>query len=283
YLITLTSPSSEEQTQVLGPGETGATFSGLELGEWTIRVDARNNESGVVTIATDETTATVQNAMTTTVSLTVVPVEGAGTLTLTLEWPEGLLATPGIVATLAPDSESTGADISAGFTIDTSDAMHTATYSESHPTGSEYQLVIGITDGGEPVWGPDVVAVHIIEGRASAGTYTIGEDEFTLEGSLEVNIGSDLRNPYTIALSGQQEVIAPTDTMTVEASLDPTAGPDVSYEWYLNGNLQADTGNSITIGGDTGVGVSAGSAYRLSLLVVDTNTLSSESIGFRVE
>ena len=78
-----------------------------------------------------------------------------------------------------------------------------------------------------------------------------------------------------------EDVIAPTDEMTVVASLDPTDEPD-SYDWYLNGVLQAVDGDTIVIGG-TGAVVEDGTSYRLSLVTQHGSILSSQSASFRVD
>lgn len=276
YVVSISGPTGT-QSQTLDGGATTTTFSGLVTGEWTVTVNARNNDATPVIIATASASATISANQTTTVNLTVTPVSGQGTLQLDLSWPDALLAEPAVIATLTPQS-GTAQNITAGFTVDTSGVPDTASYGESWDAGY-YTLRLDLTDGGTPVW-QEVAAVRIIEAETSVGSYTLAESDINVV-ALEVNIDADLQNPYAITLTGQQAQITTADDMTVTATLDPVGTPD-SYEWYLNGALQSGvTGSAITIG-PSGVAVSAGTAYRLSLLVTDGVTLSSEATSFEV-
>lgn len=279
YVVTVSGPA-DSQTQTLDGTATTTTFTDLAVGDWTVTVNARNADATPVIIATATGVGTVEAGQTATVNLTLTPVSGQGTLQLDLSWPDALLAAPGVTATLTPQS-GTAQPVSP-FTIDTSGAPDTASYLDTWDAGY-YTLRLDLTDGGTPVW-QEVVAVRIIEGETSVGSYTLSASEInvvTETGALEVNIGADLQNPYTITFAGQQAQITTADDMTVTATLDPVGTPE-SYEWYLNGALQGTvTGNAITIG-PSGVAVNEGTAYRLSLLVTDGVTVSSEAIIFEV-
>ena len=282
YVITVSGPA-DTQTQTLDGTATTTTFTGLVVGAWTVTVNARNNDATPVIIATAtaSATGTIVADETTTLNLTVTPVSGQGTLQLAVSWPDTLLADPGITATLTPQS-GTAQSITAGFTVDPPEAPNTASYLASWGAGY-YTLTLDLTDGGTAVW-QEVVAVRIIEGETSVGSYTLSASDINVvaeTGALKVNIGADLQNPYTIAFTGQQSQITTEESMTVTATLDPVGTPD-SYEWYLNGALQSGvTGNAITVG-PSGIAVTEGTAYRLSLLVTDGVTISSEATSFEV-
>jgi len=281
YHITISGPG-ETQSQTISEGESTASFSSLEPGEWTVTVNARNGDDPPVVIATGETAAAVLNEQTTTVDITVLPVEGQGTLNLTIDWPAGLLTAADVTASLTPDS-GTEQDISDQFTIDTGVDPNTASYMGSWDAGY-YTLNLFLTDEGSQVWG-DMIAVRIIAGETSIGQYSLQESELNLVeilgGTFEVNVGSNLQNPYTITLNGQQGEIGPAEDMTINAVLDPAGSPD-SYEWYLDGDVQEGfTGNSITLG-PSGVPVEAGKTHQLTLAVHDGSSISTEKTSFRV-
>jgi len=281
YHITITGPG-ETRSQTIGDSQSTAAFSSLEQGEWTVTVHARNGDDPPVIIAQGEDTATILNEQTTIVDITVLPVEGQGTLDLTIEWPAGVLTSADMTASLMPES-GTEQDISSQITIDTGVDPNTAGYVGTLDAGY-YMLSLSLTDEGSQVWG-NVIAVRIIAAESSVGVYTLQESELSLVevtgGTFEVNIGADLRNPYTITFNGQQAEIGPTEDMTINAVLDPAETPE-SYEWYLDGELQEGiTGSSITIG-PSGIWLADDTSHRLTLLVRDGVTLSSETAIFHI-
>ena len=282
YEASLAGPGTP-QSQPLASDATTTTFTDLVPGDWTVTVDALNADDPPTVIARDEQIVTIEAGMTTIANMSLSPLAGNGTLELTVEWPAGLLAAPDVEAILTPESGG-ATDISTGFDPGTSGTFDFLSYSATEWAAGYYTLSLALTDGAVTVWGPEIVAVRIISGEASIGAYTLAEADLNLleqVGSVQVNIGVDLQNPYTVALSGQQDTIAPDGTMTVTAALTPAASATVDYDWYLNGTLQADDGDSIVL--DSADNLVDGMAYRLSLIVRDGPTISSESTSFRVD
>jgi len=284
--ITLSGPGGAVASESLDGAATTTTFANLVVGEWSINVDALNASTPPLTIARDTATATIQAGQVATVSMTVLPLAGEGSLTLTLSWPDGVVASPGIAATITPQGEVTGTEIGTLFSIDTTTDpdVDIATYSGNFASGY-HTLSIAITDGNATVWPASVESVWIADQQNTQGTWVITIDEMdpVAEGSLEVDVDADLQNPYTITFDATPATIDPAVGTTITATLDPDVAPD-SYEWYLNGVLQDTyTGNTITLGGAGGVALADGTAYRLSLLVTHAPILSSESFAFRAQ
>ena len=270
-----------------------ATFSGLEPGEWNVTVEGRTGLPDQTIIARGEEIATIVQGQTTTVSMTIGPLDGEGTLRLELDWPAGpaeapFLEDPGVTATLEPVGGGTPVDLSEDFSLNTEGDPHTATYTGAFEAGY-YRLLIALTDGAVTVWA-DAYSVRIAEDLTTLGTFTLAESDLNLTG-LIVTVDADLQNPYEIAFGEVEsevfteldpfpEEIATDAGLTVVAQVTPDDEPD-SWEWYLNGVLQVDvTGDSITIGGDTGVAIEEGTSYRLSLLVTHGSILSSKGVSF---
>lgn len=286
YVITITRGDVSD-SRTVSVAEGTATFDELAAGVWTVSVEGL--AAGGVLVARGNVDASVEPGSVTTISMTIGPLPGEGTLVLNLSWPAGLVVSPRVAATLDRRDGSPPVDLSGGFVIDTGGDPHTASYTGEFVADS-YELQISLKHGGVTVWGPDVAAVSIAEGRTTTGTYTLEEADMNLVGRLTVEVDSDLQNPYDVSFDGLQAQLASDAEMTVTASLSHADGsggtgdppePD-SWEWYLNGVRQADVaGSSITIGG-TGVAVDEGSAYRLSLITVHGPVLSSTGGSFRV-
>lgn len=280
YRITLSGPESVPPQTIDAPQQT-ASFDRLEPGEWTVTVHALNADDPAVIIAAGSATVTVLSQQKADVNVAVTPVQGQGTLDLRLEWPDGSLLVPDVSAVLTSQA-GVAQDISSQFSVDASGAPDVATYSGSWDAGY-YTLTVSLTDEGSQVWG-DMIAVRIIAGEVSSGVYSLSESELNLldrTGALEVNIGADLQNPYTITFSGVQPEIDATQDMTVRAALDPSDPPD-AYQWYVNGTLQRNvSGDSITIG-PSGIWLADDSSYRLTLVVRRGVTISSQTVAFRV-
>lgn len=263
-----------------GPGEQSFSDDGvsggthtqanLSVGVWTVTVEGNNAEGTKIAEGTEAFSITAGD--TTTVSVTVLPVVGTGTLSVTLTWPTLTSADIDIGATLTSD-DGTAADITFAIEGDS------ANYSDSTLVAGYHLLAIQLLDGATVIWGR-IEAVRIIAGQTSTGTYDLTVDDINpaTAGSMEMTIASNLKNPITISFSGQETAILAGTGMTVTASLDP-AGTSDSYQWYLNGAAVAGaTSASITIGSDLEAG-----NYWLDLVVETVDVLSSNYVFFTVD
>ncbi len=224
-----------------------ATLTELAFGEWVVTVDAYNAEG--MLIGSGQATATVHTGQTTTVAVTVVPLSGSGTLSLTVGWSVAQVETPAILASLIyPEGTST----SLGFTVAGSAASYT---SSTVPTG--YQtLTVQLLDSGIPVMGA-VEVVRIVKDQTTTGVYS-----FTVVnepgGSIQVNIDPELADPIPVSISGVPSTLEGGSSVTASATVgDGTSG--VVYVWYVNGVSQG-TGSSYSVGGGLAVGY-----YRLDV------------------
>ena len=245
---------------ISGTGPGGAAFSftsaqppvmasNLEPGVWNITANAKN-AAGTV-IAMGEQYITLYPGQSQTVNITVSPVEGYGTVDITMYWSPGDTWDPSISAQLVP---STGSPIDLGFVIS---PEGTATYTGTDiPTGY-HTLVVQLLDGGELTLGA-VEVVRVIEGQTTSGTYDFYDINLA-EARIQVNITPVMNDPIAVTMSGQIAEFGAGGFMTVEASVPPETG-NVTYVWYINGNALA-TGASYTTPSDLIVGV-----YRLDVV-----------------
>lgn len=250
------SPSSY---QVSGSGPDGATFSmttsetqvavaDLAFGDWTITVDAKN-EQGTV-IGRGQSGIQLQSGAAQSVSIRVVPLDGTGTLQLDVSWTASDVQAPSVTAQLTPSS---GSAISLSFTLGAGSATCTRS---SIPTGY-YTLDLQLRDNGTMVMGA-VEIVRIVKDQTTAGTFAFTEINQEAGSSVQVNITPEMQDPIPVTLSGQAPEILAGGTMTVTASVPAEVG-NVVYTWYLNSQSKA-TGASYTVGS----GLDAG-FYRLDV------------------
>ena len=263
---------------ISGTGPGGAAFSftsaqppvmasNLEPGVWNITANAKNAAGTVIAMGEQHTN--LYPGQSQTLNMTVSPVEGYGTVDITMYWSPDDTYDPSVTAQLVPD---TGAPIDLGFVIATEG---TATYTGTNiPTGY-HTLVVQLLDGGELTLGA-VEVVRVIEGQTTSGTFDFYDINIA-EASIQVNIIPVMNDPIAVTMSGQIAEFGAGGFMTVEASVPPETG-NVTYVWYINGNALA-TGASYTTPSDLFVGV-----YRLDVVAftADGSRAGSATHTFRV-
>jgi len=228
------------------------TIPGLRFGDWTVTVEALN-AAGIV-IGRCQEVVTIHSGVTATLNAVVRPLEGYGSIDLTVIWPADETENPVVRSQLIPKAGST---IDLEFAISTpGTAVCTAA---DIPTGY-YTLVVQLYD--QLLIG-DTLAIGAVEiARILKDQTTVGVFDFPVindpPGKLEVNITPELANPIEVSLSGQAAAIDEGQSMTVTASVPPEVG-NVVYAWYVNGAASA-TGTSFTVGADLEAGV-----YRLDV------------------
>jgi hypothetical protein len=253
---------------VAGTGPGGATFqtsptatspviiTNLKYGDWTVTVDALNKDGDIIGRTQQPAIAAVHAGQNTIVNVTVKPLEGYGTLSLTVTWNTSIIENGNINAQLVPTAGST---ITLNFGSTTPGI---ATYSSSTiPTGY-YTLVLQLQEGITPVMGA-VETVRIAKDATTSGTFDFQQVD-PVGGQITVNITPEMNNPIAITLAGSVNEITEGSTMTVTASVPADTG-NVVYTWYLNGASKA-TGPSYTVGSSLPAGY-----YRLDVTAIAAN------------
>jgi 6-phosphogluconolactonase len=232
--------------ELSGTGPGGATFSqsaaggtvtvgNLAFGSWSVTVDALN--AGGTIIGSGQATAAVQIGHATTLSITVAPLAGNGTLSLTVSWPGAQVDAPSIEATLTP---SAGPAITLSFSVTGSQATYSGT---TMPAGYG-TLQLQLFNHNIPVMGA-VDVVRIVAGQTTSGTYAFTNVNQP-GGPLQVNITPALADPIPVQVSGVGSTVTAGASITATASVTDST-TNVVYVWYLNGVSQA-TGSSYTFG-----------------------------------
>ena len=227
-----------------GPGEASfstptsggtLTIDELTFGTWSITVNALN--AGGATIGSGQATVAVHTGATTAVDITVVPLSGNGTLSVTVSWPDSQVEHASILASLTPPS---GPDLAMSFSAS---GNHADWSSTTVPAG--YQtLTLQLLDTGIPVMGA-VEVVRIVAGQTTRGTYVFTGVNAP-GGTVQVHITPQMAEPIPVTISGVPAALPAGSALTATASVtDGTTG--VVYVWYLNGASVA-TGQGCTLG-----------------------------------
>ncbi len=157
----------------------------------------------------------------------LLPLEGTGTITVSLNWPEELFSDPSVEAFLHTHPESgplmLSADVTAG----------TAQLSGEDIDSGYYILTILLKEHGNTVWG-DTFTVRIITGLDTSGEVDIMEDQLSTEGRCDLQIDTRFYEPLDVSIAGLPvEELPKTLTLTASGVQDPEV--TLEYYWYLDG------------------------------------------------
>ncbi len=258
---------------VTGAGPAGASFSvetsqtsvvvgSLAFGDWTVTVEAKNGD-GVV-IANGTGTTTVHTGQSSSVAVSVRPLDGVGVLDLAVTWNAADTELPAIDAQLVP---VTGEARTLDFTITNG---NTGTFHAEDVATGYHTLIVKLLDNGQLAMGA-VEVVRIVDGGTSAGSFDFPEINKP-GGSVIVTLTPEMADPLTVSIDGAVSMLALGQSMTVTANT-AEAVDNVVYVWYLNGE-SVGTGNTFTFGSSLGIGV-----YRLDVTAVTADGTRAGSAG----
>ncbi|MCK4907106.1 MAG: hypothetical protein KAS64_06130 [Spirochaetes bacterium] len=258
---------------IQGNGPGGSTFSllnitgnnvsinDLVIGSWTVVVYGKN--AAGTTIGSGSSTAIVQADHSTPVSIIINPLNGNGTLSITISWDKEI-PDPNMTATLTKIG-GTPAQIN-NFTY----SINSFSYINSAVAPGYYTLQMQFGSGTNILWGATPV-IRIITGL----TTSVDLNTEIMENGLSINISNDLQNPIEVNINGGQ------DFLTCGTDMSLTAVPELpvdTFAWYLNGTLiSGEIGNSLITGSTLNTGV-----HRIDVIVTKGSVLSSTNIMFTV-
>jgi len=262
---------------VNGAGPAGATFSqtstggpvtvnGLAFGTWSVTVNALD-AAGTV-IGSGQATVSVHTGQTTTVAISVVPLVGNGSLSLTVNWTASQVENASILATLTPPS---GAATPLSFVV----TGNQATFSSTTIPAGYQTLSLQLLDNGVPTMGAVEVA-RIVAGQETSGTYTFTNVNRP-GGTVQVNVTPAMADPIPVSIGGVGATMGVGSSVTTTASVGDGTGNAV-FVWYLNG-VTAGMGSSLTFGSTLAVGY-----YRLDVTayMADGTRAGSATATFQV-
>jgi Tol biopolymer transport system component len=249
---------------VTGSGPRGGSFEvstegtvveipGLDFGDWSVTVYARNAE-GVV-IAKKTQSVAVHAGQTVSAIFIVTPLEGFGSLSLTVRWNKEDTENPRVEGELIP---AEGPALPLPFAVSNGDTGRFG--SDTIPTGY-HTLAFQLLDSGIVTIGA-VEVVRVVKDQLTTGDFEFPEIN-RAGGAVEVNITPDMADPIEVTIHDQREVIRFGESMMCRASV-PAGVSNVVYVWYINGESQS-TGQSYEVRGlDVGI-------YRLDVTAFTTD------------
>jgi hypothetical protein len=253
-----------------GISGNSATIAKLAFGEWTVTVNALNNDAIVIGQGTEK--VTVATNKTTFVEIKVLPLTGKGSLSVTMNW-TGTVENASVSGTIRPIS-TTGSP-QRTFSLDRD---HT-TYSSSKDAengdleAGYYTLLTQLFDTGTLVAGT-AETVRIVAGQSTAGTISLLHVQGA-GGSIEVTITPEMSNPIAVAISRGSATTADARLLNFNASVTGYSATP-SYTWYVNGVLStAATGTTLSLGTSLNEGY-----YRVDVVALGASQAGSAGFVF---
>lgn len=263
YLIKGAGPFSEVFSVTTPPQTT--QVDGLTVGEWTITITVYNSVHIPIGVGT-ATTNVADNAAS-TVSITVSPFDGEGTLDLTVNWIDSEVERPELIATLTP---LVGASRDLNFVV----SQGSATFNAADiPTGY-YTLSLKLLNNGIPTMGATEL-VRIIKDMTTTGSYTFDSVNQTY-GTIDVDIIPEIIDTSKACVYGNVIKKIENETISLRSEVKHYSG-GLTYNWYVDGNLESTNPNF------TFDNTWALANYRVDLLIFSTDGTHAASESIMIE
>ncbi len=258
--VTVTSPNGGSSEYDVEP-DGYIVLDDLVFGTYTICAAAYNADG--ILIGGASATVELNSGERVSVVLNIRPLEGEGTLSLSVFWDETEIQTPLLNASLLNSDGTTTLDM----TIDGAVASCETTLDAGY-----YSLSVSLYDDDYLCFGWMEI-VRIITDQT-----TTGELDFTDAningGSIEVAIDVNLENPLTPVIGNASDIIGVSEPMALSASVEEDLS-DVSYVWYLMGEAVRQGDAYIFMEDEEGT-------YRIDLAAFSSDGSRAGSTGFSV-
>lgn len=265
YVINGTRAGSSD---IVGPVDiTGAThtFSGIPVGDWTITVEAYNDEDQ--RIGEGSTTVVLTGGPKAVATIVVVPLTGTGDFTFVIDWTDNDLVSPSINASFTPDGTEEACQIADSDIVI---AGTSATISLADLPSGYYDFTYSLMDGEE------LFAGNFHEVRILAGQNTSGSEELPVY-PFEVSVVINMNNPFPVIISSEDFILECANTQTF--SVAPADAE--SYQWYLDGTKIVGANEAVCwIDGE---GMAFGWHFLSVKVKKATDWVSSGSVAFYVD
>ncbi len=223
YLITLSREGYNDISS--STGGSSALIGNLAPGTWNVGIDALNAEGTVIARGSGDANVVAGVSGNVSIELAFLEGEGSGTITLTLAFPAGSVAS--VIGTL--DGEPVTFTLTEG---DENGIAH-ATLNIDKPAGA-YSLVAKLKDSANRILTTLVEQVHVF------GNITVA-DEISID-AAEINGPPLAPSAVTAAQNGMNAEISWTDNSNVETSLEIQRSSDSGSTWStLSSSLNANT------------------------------------------
>ena len=202
---------------------TTHTFSGIRVGDWTIIVEALNDDTPPLIIGEGSSTVSISSGTNTNTTVTIVPLSGTGDFSFSLDWSGNLIGNPGVEAYLTHETGSTQTAVDESCIVISGS---TATITVEDLESGYYDFSYILKDGETPFAG-NFHEVRILSGHTSSASEIIPVSPF----EISLSIINNLRNPFAVSITSEDIIMERSSVQSFTAApADAT-----SYQWYLDG------------------------------------------------
>ncbi|MFA7128979.1 MAG: hypothetical protein WC136_07425 [Sphaerochaeta sp.] len=199
------------------------TFSGIRIGDWMITVEAYNDDPTPVKIGEGLSMVTIYGGSKTEALVSIVPIEGEGDFSYTIDWTGNTIGDCQIEAFLTPEGASTEAAI-APEDITISGSVCTITVEDLETGYYDFSFIL---KDGELPFGGCFHEVRILDDQTSSGSESIPVSPF----GMSVSFINNLHNPFDVTISSDDYVMEGIGVQSFTVS----PADAVEYQWYLDG------------------------------------------------
>ena len=257
YRLTFSGPNGESESSTAGRKTTSVSRKGLAVGEWTVTVEALNEDS--VVIGSGSSKVEIKKGTTATADITVTELEGDGTLSVSILGDNPNSST----YTLEVYKNDNGTDTLAKSQVfSSSDSGLNAEV--TLPNGYYIIKVVSSTASEQC---PVPETVRIVKDDTVSASYTITDGE----GSVSITVNNLVSPSPALLLSFSSSIPRIGDSLTVTAT--GMGDGSYKYEWYLDGTKVTGDGFSTTLGNLTATG-----DYSVTCIVRDTESSLTWSV-----
>ncbi len=265
FVIYTTGPDGKSGIQKTVYSDS-TTLEGLKIGEWTIRVEGKNNDGTIIATGENKIMLSAANNL---IEVSLTDLYGKGNLDLEFRWDNNRITNTKLEASM----KAQGSDEVIMLTdklIKNSD--YTYSLQMSSLDAGSYVMTGSLYSDSTKVGG-FTEAIRISNGVTTKGTISLGLDKII---NTEVGFSNLTSVPIECKIEGITELIPSRESInaTVKITTSNITDTSLSCEWYLDG-VSIGSGRTITLKPEPG-------DHRLDVVVATEHngSLGSDAITF---
>ncbi len=265
FVIYTTGPDGKSGIQKTVYSDS-TTLEGLKIGEWTIRVEGKNNDGTIIATGENKIMLSAANNL---IEVSLTDLYGKGNLDLEFRWDNNRITNTKLEASM----KAQGSDEVIMLTdklIKNSD--YTYSLQMSSLDAGSYVMTGSLYSDSTKVGG-FTEAIRISNGVTTKGTISLGLDKII---NTEVGFSNLTSVPIECKIEGITELIPSRESInaTVKITTSNITDASLSCEWYLDG-VSIGSGRTITLKPEPG-------DHRLDVVVATEHngSLGSDAITF---
>lgn len=265
FVIYTTGPDGKNGIQKTVYSDS-TTLEGLKIGEWTIRVEGKNNEGTIIATGENKIMLSAANNL---VEVSLTDLYGKGNLDLEFRWDNKRITNTKLEASMKAQGSEEVIDLSNKLI---KDSDYTYSLQMSSLDSGSYVMTGTLYSEGTKVGG-FTEAIRISNGVTTKGVISLGLDKII---NTEVGFSNLTSVPIECKIEGISELIPSREALnaTVKITTSNISDSSLTCEWYLDG-VSVGSGRTITIKPEPG-------DHRLDVVVSTEHngSLGSDAITF---